>query len=117
MNLLHGKEEPNEDEMFKLVSSVKKVEVFSNCHNMNAWNIWESLFDMMARFKDAVTNNEEFKVPIDAIKSAISSCYYGLIWDQRQIESTPERNSAEDVQNLRKRLDRFMGVSGNTRDL
>jgi len=27
MNLLQGKEEPNEDEMFKLVSSFKKVSV------------------------------------------------------------------------------------------
>ena len=49
MNLLHGKEEPNDDEMFKLVSSFKKVEAFSNCHNMSQWNIWESMFDVVVK--------------------------------------------------------------------
>ncbi len=42
MNLLNGKEEPNEDEMFNLVSSLKKVDCFINCHNMGTWDIWES---------------------------------------------------------------------------
>jgi cohesin complex subunit SA-1/2 len=44
MNLLNGKEEPNEDEMFSLVSSLKKVDCFTNCHNMGHWDIWESKY-------------------------------------------------------------------------
>jgi cohesin complex subunit SA-1/2 len=42
LNLLNGKEEPNEDEIFSLVSSLKKVECFINCHNMDQENVWES---------------------------------------------------------------------------
>ena len=44
MNLLQGKEEPNEDEMFTLISSLKKVECFSGAHNMGQWKIWESKY-------------------------------------------------------------------------
>lgn len=111
MNLLIGKEEPNEDEMFKLVSSFKKVEVFSNCHNMNTWSIWENMFDVVIRFKDALIAREEMKIPLEAIKSAVCSCYYGLVWDQNQIENTTERNStADDVMGLRGKLDRYMEV-------
>ena len=42
MNLLNGKEDPNDDEIFNLVSSLKKVDCFINCHNMGPWDIWES---------------------------------------------------------------------------
>ncbi len=111
MNLLHGREEPNEDEMFKLVSSFKKVEAFSNCHNMSAWNIWESMYDLVVRFKDSVLSQEEMKMPVEAVKGALSACYYGLLWDQHQIENTTERNStANDVMALRDKLDRYMGT-------
>lgn len=42
MNLLNDTLEPNEDEIFGLVSSLKKVECCTNCHNMGHCDIWES---------------------------------------------------------------------------
>jgi len=86
-----------------------QVEAFSNCHNMSACNIWESMYELVVRMKDAVLANEELKVPLEAVKSALSACYYCLLWDQQQVENTTERNStAEDVITLRQRLDRYM---------
>ncbi len=111
MNLLHGKEEPKEDEMFSLVSGLKKVEAFANCHNMGAWNIWEGMFDLVARFRDAISASEDMKVPVESVRSALAASYYCLLWDQHQIEGTTERNSTgEDVRTLRERLDRYMTV-------
>ena len=68
MNLLQGKEEPNEDERFNLVSSLKKVECFYNPHNMSQWRIWESMFDILLKLKECLANNEEVKIPVEAIK-------------------------------------------------
>lgn len=111
MNLLHGKEEPTEDEMFKLISSFKKVEMFSNCHNMSHWSIWDSMFEVVTKYKEALMNNEELNIPPDAIKSAIAACYFGLVWDKHQVVNTTERNStADDVQTLHKRLHLYMDV-------
>ena len=41
-NLLAGREEPDQDDMYNLTSSFKKVECFYNCHNMSQCGIWES---------------------------------------------------------------------------
>ena len=109
MNLLQGKEEPNDDEMFKLVSSLKKVESCYNAHNMNQWRIWETMFDILLKFKESVSNQEEIKLPIEAVRSAICACYYGLIWDRHYLEETAERETtANDVINLRQRFDRYI---------
>ena len=108
-NLLMDKEEPNEDELFTLVSSFKKVEAFSNCHNMSTWNIWESMFDVLVKYKDSMINKEELTIPLEAAKCALSSCYFGLVWDRKQLEDTTERNStADDARRLRERFDRYV---------
>jgi hypothetical protein len=41
-----GEEEPNDDERFALISSLKKVSIFYNCHDMSKWNIWEGLLEV-----------------------------------------------------------------------
>lgn len=43
-NLMLGEETPNADEIFNVVSSLKKVALFYACHNLNQWNLWNSLF-------------------------------------------------------------------------
>jgi cohesin complex subunit SA-1/2 len=41
-NLLIGREEPNDDDKFSIKSSLKKVECFYSCHNLNQRGIWQS---------------------------------------------------------------------------
>ena len=72
MNLLNGKEEPNEDEIFGLVSSLKKVECFINCHNMGQWDIWES--------KSLIKFCFYF-----VLKFLIFGAFYFLLFDQKSI--------------------------------
>lgn len=43
-NLLLGEETPEADEIFNVISSLKKVSLFYACHNLNQWNLWQSLF-------------------------------------------------------------------------
>lgn len=43
-NLLLGEETPDDDETFNVVSSLKKLSLFYACHNINQWNLWDTLF-------------------------------------------------------------------------
>ena len=41
-----GDENPDEDEIFAVVSSLKKIAYFYNCHDMSRLNIWEGLYEV-----------------------------------------------------------------------
>ena len=42
-NLLQGSEDPQDDEVFLLNSTLKKVECFYACHNMSQHGIWQGM--------------------------------------------------------------------------
>lgn len=42
--LLLGEETPDADEIFNVVSSLKKVSMFYACHDLNQWGLWITLF-------------------------------------------------------------------------
>lgn len=43
-NLIAGQMTPDEDEIFNIVSSLKKVSILYSCHNLNPWNLFDSLY-------------------------------------------------------------------------
>lgn len=43
-NLIAGLVTPDEDEIFNIVSSLKKVSILYSCHNLNPWNLFDSLY-------------------------------------------------------------------------
>ena len=49
--------------------------------NKRTTNIWESMFDVLVKFKDAMVSQQELGLPLEAAKSALASCYFGLVWD------------------------------------
>lgn len=69
------------------------------------------MFDMLVKYKESIVVKEELKLPVEAIKSAICSCYFGLIWDRNYLENSKERDStASDAQSLRLRFDKYLQV-------
>lgn len=44
-NLIDGEETPNEDEIYSIVVSLKKVSILYSCHNLNPWDLFDSLFE------------------------------------------------------------------------
>ncbi|XP_060516669.1 cohesin subunit SA-1 [Cylas formicarius] len=104
-NLLLGEETPNADEIFNVVSSMKKVSMFYACHNLNQWDLWDMLF---LDFKDL-----ESKLPPEALKYCLSSCYYYLLWGLKDLESSHEAGGLQhaEVQDLRDKLDEFLEAS------
>ena len=47
-----GDERPDDDEIFAVVSSLKKIAYFHNCHDMSRLNIWEGLYEVKDRQTD-----------------------------------------------------------------
>jgi len=109
-NLLIGGEELNEDDEFNLKSALKKVECFYTCHNLTNYGIWQSLFDLIAKYKEAMSSNKgEIGLPEEAAKSALCACYFGLLWDLNYIQGTIERESTSNaVNSLKQKVQKYM---------
>lgn len=43
-NLIAGEETPDDDEIYNVRISLKKVSILYSCHNLNSWNLFSSLF-------------------------------------------------------------------------
>merc|ERR1712088_735323 len=111
-NQLTGDEEPDQDEVFALVSSLKKVSIFYNCHDMGSWNIWPGLLEIVARARDTLTDKQPLTIPEEAVKYCLLGCYFGLLWDKHSCLASLERGGTEAlVSELQTRLASFMAVS------
>lgn len=104
-NLLLGEETPDDDERFNAVSSLKKVSMFYACHDLNQWNLWDTLFQDM---KDV-----ESCLPPEALKYCLSACYYYLLWGLKNLETQHEGGGlvSTSIDELRHHLDEFIEAS------
>lgn len=106
--LIEGGEDPNVDEVFETVQSMKKVSIFYSCHNMNPWDIWDSLFMDINDVKKEKRNLSD-----EAVKYCISACFFSILWGQQHITESCESGSKQGEDEcliLRKRLDDLMSV-------
>jgi len=111
-NLLTGDEEPDQDEVFALVSGLKKVSIFYNCHDMGNWNIWPGLLDIVSRARDSMQDKVPLTIPEEAVKYCLLGCYFGLLWDKQACITSIERGDTENlVSELADRLAKFMVMS------
>merc|ERR1719189_1489578 len=84
-NLLSGDEEPDQDEIFALISSLKKVSIFYNCHDMGQMRIWPGLLDIVSKSKDMLLERQPLNIPEEAVKYALLGCYFGLLWEKNNL--------------------------------
>jgi cohesin complex subunit SA-1/2 len=87
-SLIAGDEEPDEDEVFALVSSLKKVSIFYSCHNLGHLGVWDLLYQQIKDAKDGQSN-----LPVDAVKHCLSSCQFALMWDLVLVEEMIEQSA------------------------
>lgn len=107
-SLIEGEEEPNEEETFQVITSLKKVSIFSACHNLGQWGIWGSIFQDVNDAKEKTHKT----LPEEAIKYCISACYYGILWDLKNIEDRLEAGGTADgeINSLNDRLHQFIDL-------
>lgn len=106
-NLLMGEETPNADEIFNVISSLKKVSIFYACHNLDTWQLWSTLFQDIKEVQA-----EDQSLPFEAQKYCIASCFYSIMWGLKHVEQVMEvggsTNVNNDVEELKDRLNNFM---------
>lgn len=106
-NLIEGEETPDEDEIYNVVISLKKVAILYSCHNLNQWNLFESLFKDVEEQQMGVL--PEKALPDEALVSCIDSCSFALNWALYYIENQCESSGvAAAVEELRQKLHKFM---------
>ncbi|XP_050542389.1 cohesin subunit SA-2 isoform X1 [Daktulosphaira vitifoliae] len=108
-NLIEGNEKPDDDEIYNVVNSMKKLSIFYSCHNLGPWNLWDIIF------KDLKMAHEGTKpLPEEAIKYSISACMFATMWDLHSIESVIENGRNENIEDqvmqVKNKLYEFMDV-------
>ncbi|XP_059620439.1 cohesin subunit SA-1 [Phlebotomus argentipes] len=83
--LIAGEEVPDEDEIYNVVSSLKKVSILFSCHNLNQWNLFDSLF----RDIDELQTGEvgEATLPNEALIYCIEGCFFAINWALHSLEN------------------------------
>jgi cohesin complex subunit SA-1/2 len=93
-------EEPDEDDTFALLTSLKRLYAFWQCHDLNPWMLWES----HSHFLSCTT----VAVPEEILCKAISCCHLSIIW---QLDALDSKNpSKEGMKALQSCLSRFMNA-------
>lgn len=103
--LLEGEEEPDPDETFNVVNSLKKVSVMYMCHNLNNTNIWDSLFDDLSK-----CTKQTDHLPIQALMYCMKCCFYSIVWSLQELEErlSVGADVSSDIDNLRERLHSYL---------
>lgn len=40
------------------------------------------MFDILVKYNEGISKEEEVKLPDEAVQSCISACYFGILWKQ-----------------------------------
>jgi len=108
-SLINGDEEPEEDERFALISSLKKISIFYNCHDMSRLNIWNGLLQHITASTEAMKEEAVLPLPVEAVRYCVDGCYFGLLWDKMNVIENKDRDTtAEAVVELKSKLEQFI---------
>lgn len=109
-NLIAGEEIPDEDEIYNVISSLKKVSILYSCHNLNPWNLFDSLFQDIEECQMGTMG--EKALPDEALTYCIEACFFSINWGLHHLENDSESNFNinKQVEELKNNLIRFIGA-------
>merc|ERR1719186_1324186 len=99
-SLIAGELEPDQDEIYFLELSSRKLSLLYNHYDIGQAEVWEDLLDLVKRGADRYKEDVSGWESEEAVRSALLGCYFGLMWDKR----------AGRRKGLRERVDRFIIV-------
>ncbi|XP_014206258.1 cohesin subunit SA-1 isoform X2 [Copidosoma floridanum] len=100
--VIDGGELPNEDDIFSVVESLKKVAIFFSCHDMNTSNIFDLLFNDI--------KESRYRLPDEAVKYCIIACSFSIMWSQNNLIENVDADTraGEETRKLKSRLHDFI---------
>uniref|UniRef100_A0A1A9X0J4 SCD domain-containing protein n=1 Tax=Glossina brevipalpis TaxID=37001 RepID=A0A1A9X0J4_9MUSC len=109
-NLIAGEELPNEDDIYNITISLKVVSILYSSHNLNPWNLFDSLFQDVEECQ--AKENPGRNLPNEALVYCIEACYFSISWGLYYVENQCESSQiTEAVKELRSNLDKYMSAS------
>ncbi|KAK7478980.1 hypothetical protein BaRGS_00029741 [Batillaria attramentaria] len=93
-------EQPDDEEVFALLASLKRIYAFYCCHDLTNWELWEELFHIIKMA------NEGANISEDIVCKAVSSCSMAILWYLNRLnEDNPDKDQ---MKLLKRRLDSLM---------
>ncbi|KFB52898.1 AGAP006998-PA-like protein [Anopheles sinensis] len=107
--LIAGDEIPNEDEIYNVNISLKKVSILYASHNLNPWNLFDSLYqDIDERVSG---NKPDEGIPKEALVYCIEACFFSINWGLNHLETTLDRSQvAQEAHELNLNLRKYMNA-------
>ncbi|XP_071950467.1 cohesin subunit SA-2-like isoform X2 [Antedon mediterranea] len=89
-------DEPHDNVIYALSSSLKRITTFYSCHDLTGWNLYEMIFLLI---KQAPKRGD---VPEDIYASSIACAHYAIMWYVNKLE---DKNPDQDeINRLKKRV-------------
>lgn len=109
--LIDREEEPNEDEIYTVNISLKYIAILYQCHNLNPWNLFQSLYQDIKNCEDSILNNTNTDrgIPNEALTYCVEACFFSISWGLYHIENQCEMSlMAEYTTELKENLVNYM---------
>ncbi|XP_035908053.1 cohesin subunit SA-1 [Anopheles stephensi] len=107
--LIAGDEIPNEDEVYNVSISLKKVSTLFASHNLNPWNLFDSLYqDIEERIGG---KSPDTGIPKDALVYCIEACFFSINWGLYHLETTRDRSQVpQEAHELGRNLHKYLSA-------
>lgn len=93
-------EQPDDEEVFALLASLKRVYAFYCCHDLSNWELWDELFHIVEMA------NKGANITEDIVCKAVSSCSMAVLWYLNRVnEDNPDKDT---MKLLKQRLEQLM---------
>ena len=100
---LENVDDLSETEIYNLTASMRRICAFYSSHNLNAWELYDSLFKIAKSYSE----NLAIKSPI--VSDALASLQFHLMWARSDIDDqNPDKTQVKDI---KRRLHEVMSLS------
>lgn len=92
---------PDDDEIFALLASLKRIYAFYSCHDLANWEVWDDIFLVVKSARD-----NQVPIPEDIIVKAIQACSMAVLFYLKRLDETKPR--PDEMKRVRKKLAHLM---------
>ncbi|XP_076435529.1 cohesin subunit SA-2-like [Babylonia areolata] len=93
-------EQPDDEEVFALLASLKRIYAFYCCHDLSNWELWDELFHIIE------ISNKGANISEDIVCKAVASCSMAVLWYLNRFND--DNPDPEAMKTLKQRLDSLM---------
>uniref|UniRef100_A0A3P8ZIB6 Cohesin subunit SA n=1 Tax=Esox lucius TaxID=8010 RepID=A0A3P8ZIB6_ESOLU len=98
-DFLQEGEEPDEDDAYQVLSTLKRITAFHNAHDLSQWDLFTSNFKLLN------TGIENGDMPEQIVVHALQCTHYVILWHLAKVSEGSHRK--EDLVSLRKQMRMF----------